>query len=201
MHSSFLTGLHQFSARKNKRRSLESLESGEKPNNPLVARYTDTLTTCSHCTVGTKKKWTHWPNNFMWVPMTINVCNKASQIKTTALFNIHYFRSILLLAFSVWWASPLLSGVLGFINTSPENTSHYWTTNCQRTGRSCSDIDLMHPPTHTYTYARTHVHTHKKRIQWKSKDCCFTRTQLFLVGFPPPRKSNMLIFSQHLFEV
>lgn len=56
MYSSFLTGLHPFSARKNKRRSLESLESGEKPNNPLVARYTDTLTTCSHRTVGTKRE-------------------------------------------------------------------------------------------------------------------------------------------------
>lgn len=53
IHSScFCSGLHPFSARKNKRRSLESLESGDKQSNPFVAGCTDTLTTCSHCTVG-----------------------------------------------------------------------------------------------------------------------------------------------------
>lgn len=123
--------------------------------------------------------------------MTINVCNKASQIKTTALFNIHYFRSILLLAFSVSWASPLLSGLLGFINTSPENTSHYWTTNCQRTGRSCSVIDLMHPPTHTYTHIGAHVHTHtKKKNPMKKQGLLFHKNTTIFSRFPPSEKEQ-----------
>lgn len=119
-----------------------------------------------------KRKWTHKQGVFVRVHVRSKVCNKASEIKTTALLNIHPLHRIVLLVLRRV-ASPLLfsQGFWGFINTSPQNTSHYRTTNCQQTGRSCSVIDLMHRHT-------------KKRIGQKSKNGFLPGTQLFLAVSP-----------------
>lgn len=120
-----------------------------------------------------KRKWTHKQGVFVRVHVGSKVCNKAWDIKTTALFNIHHLTGF---CFEFCGVASLLlfsQGFWGFINTSPQNTSHYRTTNCQRTGRSCSVIDLMHR------------HAHKKRVgQKKSKQCFLPETQLFLAVSP-----------------